>query len=781
MTLLSNDVAVSDTSVTVTSSFRYSGSFEIRIHKEEMLVTSVANNANGSQTFQVTRGVNGTSPLSHLANDGVITFTSASGERRFLDGNGTGPIAIDAGAAEAKIFVVNTTSDLPDLLPGDGKVTTSTPGAMSLRAAIMEANALPGRSVIVLDANEYQINGTLTIASTVRILGKGSQQTKIRSTSTNRSFAISSVGSLELTDASVQGASVSGMGGAILVESSGKLMLENSVITSGIASHGGAIANIGGSVRINASSIYANVATVLGGAIYSQDGSVSLGNATLSGNSGASDAGALFADANTDLSVRNSTIVNNTSSSGIGGIRVLGKNIFTNTIVASNVRLGSSGAPNAPSNVAGIVDSRGGNLIGSVVSYALSEPALATSQTLLVNEVNGLPTAPFDIAIGSERIRVLTKTNSSYSVNGTQFTRSTLTVVRAQNGTTAQSHASGAMVRVDGFWATGDLTGTTSQPINPLIGPLTFEARVPAHPLLPNSPAIDIGIPMELATKELLVRRAFESNNIEFEVNEPTELPIAPFEVLFGTLKRRVVKVKDNVITLDSRIDEWNVPQSAFVPMQLLVDLRGAPRIFDTNPSNNPGAGSGSSGGSTAPSSSTTNPLDLSMLDAGAFELTPIVRLAALTPSLAESNAGDVFFNFELTRTGFLGSALTLDYVVSGSGLNAADSSDFALGKMPIGTVSFAAGETSKVVSIAVRGDTVLEQNETFVLRLLPKQSVWIPVGSAQATILNNDTVNFTMSSPSALEGRSLLFDVTLQGQIEGGIWLGWSASNGNI
>jgi CSLREA domain-containing protein len=51
-------------------------------------------------------------------------------------------------------FVVNTTSDTLDVAPGDGACADGT-GACSLRAAIGEANALPGDDIITLPAGTY--------------------------------------------------------------------------------------------------------------------------------------------------------------------------------------------------------------------------------------------------------------------------------------------------------------------------------------------------------------------------------------------------------------------------------------------------------------------------------------------------------------------------------------------------------------------------------------------------------------------------------------------------
>ena len=66
-------------------------------------------------------------------------------------------LALDAGAAP---FEVNSTADAPDASPGDGVCQTASPGTCTLRAAIQEANALPGADTIHVPAQTY----TLTIA-----------------------------------------------------------------------------------------------------------------------------------------------------------------------------------------------------------------------------------------------------------------------------------------------------------------------------------------------------------------------------------------------------------------------------------------------------------------------------------------------------------------------------------------------------------------------------------------------------------------------------------------
>ena len=55
-----------------------------------------------------------------------------------------------------------------------------------------------------------------------------------------------------------------------------------------------------------------------------------------------------------------------------------------------------------------------------------------------------------------------------------------------------------------------------------------------------------------------------------------------------------------------------------------------------------------------------------------------------------------------MTRTGDTGSAHSVSWSLTGSGANPASASDFAGNVLPSGTVSFAAGETSKTITVNV-------------------------------------------------------------------------------
>src|SRR5688500_15033181 len=65
-------------------------------------------------------------------------------------------VVLVPGTASAAVFNVDSTQDRVDANPGDGDCATGqTPPKCTLRAAVMEANALAGADEVVLDSNDY--------------------------------------------------------------------------------------------------------------------------------------------------------------------------------------------------------------------------------------------------------------------------------------------------------------------------------------------------------------------------------------------------------------------------------------------------------------------------------------------------------------------------------------------------------------------------------------------------------------------------------------------------
>lgn len=116
------------------------------------------------------------------------------------------------------------------------------------------------------------------------------------------------------------------------------------------------------------------------------------------------------------------------------------------------------------------------------------------------------------------------------------------------------------------------------------------------------------------------------------------------------------------------------------------------------------------------------------------------LSISAANADQAEGDSASKSFTFTLTRSGDTSSATEVSWAVSGSGSSAADASDFIGSVLPGGVVAFAAGETSKTISVEVSGDTDSESDESFTVTLSnPTAGTLIATSTADGTIRNDD------------------------------------------
>ena len=362
-------------------------------------------------------------------------------------------------------ITVNTLVDSDDATPGDG-VVADAGGAVSLRAAIMEANALPGADTIVLPAGTYTLtdvgpgedfafSGDLDVRDSLTIIGDGASTTTIDASALGeRIFQVFSGVQFDLSGVTLTGGSVTGSEDGGAIRSTGTVTISDSAIVGNTSEDDGGGINNSGVLTINRTSIADNTAgssgggirnsgtlTILsstiggivdetsdlrnrsrlegGGLINVGSGSTTIVNSTFSGNIaevdifGSGGRGAAISNRAT-LSLLNSTITNNEADVEGGGVFSAGTTVSTdvrNTIIAGNAA-DSSGA-----DISGAFTSSGNNFIGD-----------RGAVTVFVNGVNN------------------------------------------------------------------DQVGTTGAPVNPLLGELTNNGGPTlTHALLLGSPAIDAG------------------------------------------------------------------------------------------------------------------------------------------------------------------------------------------------------------------------------------------------------------------------------------------------
>jgi CSLREA domain-containing protein len=262
--------------------------------------------------------------------------------------------------AAGKTFTVNSTVDAPDATPGDGTCeTASGNGICTLRAAIMETNALAGADTIKLQAGALYVltragddntalNGDLDITDDVTINGggPGAGSSVIDGNgfvTHDRVFDIEKIGGMvNLSGVTIQHGKDSGCCAGGILNSYGTLTLTNSVVRANIGVYGGGIRNED-TLTLNNSTVSSNTATDFGGGIFNYK-TVTLNNSTISGNSTDGDGGGIYNWGAATLTLNKSTVSGNSTTSGSGGAIVnWGLATLTNSTISGNSAGGDGG------------------------------------------------------------------------------------------------------------------------------------------------------------------------------------------------------------------------------------------------------------------------------------------------------------------------------------------------------------------------------------------------------------------------------------------------------
>lgn len=158
------------------------------------------------------------------------------------------------------------------------------------------------------------------------------------------------------------------------------------------------------------------------------------------------------------------------------------------------------------------------------------------------------------------------------------------------------------------------------------------------------------------------------------------------------------------------------------------------------------------------------------------LEPTGRLSIAAASADKGEGNKGHTPFTFTVIRDGNTSGTATVDYAVTGSGTNPADAADFRNNVLPTGTISFAAGQAVKTLTIYVRGDKTIEPDEGFIVALAnPSENASVEQGSA-AGLIREDDIKAALqisADTSITEGTSgtpaaFTFTVTRNGSLAG-------------
>jgi len=163
--------------------------------------------------------------------------------------------------------------------------------------------------------------------------------------------------------------------------------------------------------------------------------------------------------------------------------------------------------------------------------------------------------------------------------------------------------------------------------------------------------------------------------------------------------------------------------------------------------------------------------------DAGRYSISP----AGVT--VLEGDAGSTPAVFTVTRSGFSSGASTVDWAVTADGSDPADGADFSGGALPGGTVTFAPGETTRTITLAIAGDTAVEASEGFRVTLSNPSEGTLDTAQATGTIVNDDA-SFAIAALSAdkAEGSSgtsaFTFTVSRSGWTAGTSSVDWAVTS---
>lgn len=129
----------------------------------------------------------------------------------------------------------------------------------------------------------------------------------------------------------------------------------------------------------------------------------------------------------------------------------------------------------------------------------------------------------------------------------------------------------------------------------------------------------------------------------------------------------------------------------------------------------------------------------------------PLPVLSINDVALAEGNTGTRSFVFTVNLSAASNQVVTVHFATADG--SALAGSDYVSAS---GTVTFAAGQTSRTISITVNGDTSVEPDETFTVTLSSATNATLGQATGTATILNDDANPIlSISDARAVEGNS--------------------------
>ena len=372
---------------------------------------------------------------------------------------GIGYHALVAPSALAATLTVDSTVDAPDASPGDGVCATAA-GECTLRAAIQEANALPGADTVTVPAGTFTLSipgagekdaatGDLDLYDVLTIIGAGAGSTVIDGGGLDRVFDVAASATVDIS---------------------------NLTITNGAADKGGGIKSLGDVLDLSNVSLTANATTGPGAGAFFSGGTATLVNVVISGNSSAENGGGLAVDSAV-ITLTDGTVSGNSAIGKGGGIQIGVSallNLYRST-VDGNVSIDKGGGINVEGAAVVINVTISGNT-SAVKGGGLHQGTgtLTIDNTTITGNIGPLADGIFSSG-------ATTLSSTIVASNGTINCLGAIT----SNGYNLDSASSCGLV------GTGDLQNT-----DPLLGSLQDNGGpTQTHALSFVSPALDAGPP----------------------------------------------------------------------------------------------------------------------------------------------------------------------------------------------------------------------------------------------------------------------------------------------
>ncbi len=177
-----------------------------------------------------------------------------------------------------------------------------------------------------------------------------------------------------------------------------------------------------------------------------------------------------------------------------------------------------------------------------------------------------------------------------------------------------------------------------------------------------------------------------------------------------------------------------------------------------------------------------SNPVGATITDnqgVGTIQNDDAASLSINDLSIVEGDAGTTVFSFTVTLSNPSASNVSVDYQTNDG--TAAAGTDYT--GIPVTTLTFLPGETSKTVPANVNGDVTVEVDETFAVDLSNPSGATISDSQGVGTIRNDDGTTFSIDDVSLAEGNAgttaFSFTVSLSNPSAGIVSVDYQTSDG--